>query len=180
MPPMFAAWRQVRVDIDPAVKPDVLADLTDLSPIGTGFADGLWAAHCIEHLYAHDAARALGEIHRVLRDDGFACIVVPDLQTIAGVIAQDRMHETLYQSPAGPITPHDIVYGLGPALARGHLTMAHRSGFTPTAMMSALAKAGFGGIALLRRANFELAAIVRKTDWPDLAARDSLLAALGL
>lgn len=177
---MFAPWRQVRVDIDPEARPDILADLTDLSMIGAGVVDAVWTAHCVEHLYEHDIARALNEILRVLKDDGFACIVVPDLQRIAGLIAEDRMHETLYTAPAGPVTPHDIVFGFGPALARGQMAMAHRCGFTPTAMSRHLTAAGFGGFALLRRANYELAAIARKRDWDQAAERDQLLATLGL
>jgi SAM-dependent methyltransferase len=180
LPALFASWRQLRVDLDPAVAPDVLADIVDLSPIPSGVADAVWTAHCVEHLYEHDVPAALGEIRRVLKDDGFACILVPDLQTIAGYIAQDRMHEPLYISPAGPVTPHDVVFGFGPAIADGRLTMAHRCGFTPAAMTRCLQAAGFGGYALLRRANFELAAIVRRQDWGDPAERDALIADLGL
>jgi len=116
----------------------------------------------------------------VLKNDGFGCILVPDLQRIASLIAEDKMHDPLYTSQAGPVTPHDIVFGFGPALARGHFTMAHKCGFTPTAMMRRLTAAGFGGYALLRRANYELAAVVRKTAWPDSRERDALLATLGL
>jgi hypothetical protein len=47
-------------------------------------------------------------------------------------------------------------------------------------MTRALTAAGFGGYALLRRANLELAAVVRKRDWGASAERDALLAALGL
>jgi SAM-dependent methyltransferase len=180
VPAWFADWRQVRVDLDPSVAPDVLADIVDLSPIASGAADAVWTAHCIEHLYEHDVPAALGEIRRVLRDDGFACLIVPDLQTIAGYIVQDRMHEPLYASAAGPVTPHDVVFGFGPAIARGSLTMAHRCGFTPAAMIRHLRAAGFGGYALLRRPNFELAAVVRKQDWRDHAERDALIASLGL
>ena len=179
-PAMFSDWRQVRVDIDPTVGPDIVADLTNLAPIGTGAVDALWTAHCLEHLYEHEVATALGEIRRVLKDDGFACIVVPDLQTIASYIAQDKMHDPLYESPAGPITPHDIVYGHGPAIARGRLTMAHRCGFTPTSMIRSLVAAGYGGYSLLRRPGFELAAVVRRNDWSDLRERDDLLMKLGL
>ena len=180
LPEMFAQWRQIRVDIDPDATPDILADITDMSSIPSGFADAVWTAHCVEHLYEHDVPKALGEIRRILKDDGFGCIVVPDLQSIASRIAEDRMHEVLYTSPAGPITPHDVVFGFGQAIARGQLAMAHRCGFTPTVMTQHLNAAGFGGYALLRRANFELAAVVRRQDWPDSGERDALLAALGL
>jgi SAM-dependent methyltransferase len=180
VPSFFSSWRQVRVDIDPAAQPDVVADITDLTGIASGVADALWTAHCLEHLFETDVPAALGEIRRVLKDDGFACIVVPDLQRIAPYIAEDRMHEVLYTAPAGPVTAHDVVFGYGPAIGRGQVAMAHRCGFTPSVMTRALTAAGFGGYALLRRANLELAAVVRKRDWGASAERDALLAALGL
>src|SRR6267142_1138024 len=51
LPAMFADWREVRVDVDAIVAPDILADMTDLSAIESGSADAVWSAHGIEHLY---------------------------------------------------------------------------------------------------------------------------------
>jgi len=56
---------------------DILADLTDLSPIESGSVDAIWASHCIEHLYQHQVPVALTEFRRVLRDDGFVCVWCP-------------------------------------------------------------------------------------------------------
>ena len=180
VPAMFRDWRQVRVDVDPAVSPDVVASATDLSAFPSGSVGAIWSAHCVEHLFAHDAVRALGEFHRVLDDDGFACIIVPDLQTIAQYIVADRLHEVLYQSPAGPVTAHDVLFGFGPALAQGRASMAHRCGFTPTMMLRRLNEASFTEIVLRRRPSLELAAVARKTASADAAARDALLAELEL
>lgn len=179
-PAMFKDWRQARVDVDPAVAPDVVASATDLSAFPSGSVAAIWSAHCIEHLYAHDAARALAEFHRVLEDDGFACIIVPDLQTIAQFIVSDRLHEVLYKSPAGPVTAHDVLFGFGPALAQGRPSMAHRCGFTPTMMLRRLNEAAFAEIVLRRRPSLELAAVARKRPSADAAARDALLAELEL
>jgi len=177
---MFNDWHQIRVDVDPSVAPDVVASATDLSAFASGSVSAVWSAHCIEHLYAHDAVRALGEFHRVLADDGFACIIVPDLQTIAQFIVSDRLHEVLYQSPAGPVTAHDVLFGYGPALAQGRPSMAHRCGFTPTMMLKRLNEAAFTEIVLRRRPSLEIAAVARKRPSADAAARDALLAELEL
>src|SRR5438132_352426 len=112
-------------------QPDLLADITDLSAIKSGSADAVWSAHCIEHLYLHQVRQALEEAYRILADDGFLCVIVPDLQTIASHVAADRLHEMVYQSPAGPISAHDMIFGYGAALAQGHTNMAHNCGFTP-------------------------------------------------
>lgn len=180
VPQMFEPWRQIRVDIDPTVQPDVLADITDLSAIPDATADALWSSHCLEHLYAHDVVVALREFGRVLKGDGFLCALVPDLQVVARMVAEDRMHEVLYQSAAGPITAHDVIFGFGSAIAAGRVSMAHHCGFTPSAMMRYLSAAGFTSYALRRRQGFELALLARKLPTDDPSLWDALFAGLGL
>jgi hypothetical protein len=180
LPAMFKTWREVRVDVDPEVAPDGVASATDLSAFAAGSVSAVSSAHCIEHLYAHDAVRALAEFHRILADDGFACVIVPDLQTIAQFIVSDRLHDRLYESPAGPVTAHDVLFGFGPAIAQGRASMAHRCGFTPSMMMQRLREAAFTEIVLRRRPSLELAAVARKRPSADAAAREALLAELEL
>lgn len=172
----------MRVDLDPAVQPDVVASITDLSKIPDGYADALWSAHCIEHLYAHEVGQALKEFYRVLADDSFACLIVPDLQAIGQFIATDRLHEPIYNSAAGPITAHDMLFGFGLAISQGRTGMAHRCGFTPTVMMQRLREAPFDEIVLRRRPQqMELAAVLRKRPsqvTPE--SRNALIAALEL
>jgi SAM-dependent methyltransferase len=181
LPAYFDTWRQLRVDVDPAVEPDIVADLTDLSPIPTGSADAVWAAHCVEHLYEYQVRIALAEFRRVLRDDGFACVIVPDLQTVAQHVAADQLHEPLYHSAAGPVTPHDIFFGFGPAIASGQTAMAHRCGFTPLSLQRSFQQQPFGELLVRRRlAQFELAAVARVTPAADDAERAALMTALEL
>jgi predicted SAM-dependent methyltransferase len=180
LPVLFENWRELRVDVDPAMEPDVVADMTDLSAIESGSADALWSSHSIEHLYLHQVGQAIAEFYRILSDDGFACIIVPDLQTLANYIVADKLHEVVYQSQAGPITAHDIVFGLGGAIARGRVNMAHRCGFTPSLMLQQLRQAPFAEIVLRRRPNMELAAVACKTRFADQPDREALLAALEL
>jgi SAM-dependent methyltransferase len=181
LPAYFKTWRQLRVDNDATVRPDLLADQTDLAAIPDGSVDAVWAAHCVEHLYAHQVPLALKEFRRVVRIDGFVCVIVPDLQSVAQYIATDRMHEPLYFSPAGPITPHDIVFGFGPAVAHGRRSMVHRCGFTPGMLQQCFQRLQFGEVVLRRRsAQFELAALARAAPAKDEAERAALLAALEL
>ncbi len=181
LPAYFNSWRQLRVDVDASVEPDILADLTDLSQIADGSADAVWASHCVEHLYEHQVKIALAEFRRVLREDGFVCVIVPDLQAVAQYVAEDRLHEPLYQSAAGPVTPHDIFFGFGAAIASGRTSMAHRCGFTPRMLQRCFQQHPFGELLVRRRsAGFELAAIARVTPAKDDAERAALMAALGL
>jgi len=181
LPAHFDGWKHLRVDCDAEVRPDILADLTDLSAIASGSADAVWAAHCVEHLYEHQVALALGEFRRVLRDDGFLCMIVPDLQTVAGYLVSDRLHEPLYTSAAGPVTPHDIIFGYGAAIAGGRESMAHRCGFTPGMLQRFFGALPYGEVMLRRRSTqFELAAVARATPAKDDGERLELMAALGL
>lgn len=151
-------WSEIRLDIDPGVQPDIVSDMTDMRDVAPGSVDAVFSSHNIEHLYIHQVPDALAEFRRVLRPDGFAVIVCPDLQAMAALIAEDKLHEPAYQSRAGAITPHDTVYGYGAQLARGYLHMAHRCGFTRSSLMRALLDAGFTRVGA-RRANFELATV---------------------
>ena len=180
LPTMFSDWRQFRVDVDPGAAPDLVADITDLSAIATGSADAVWSAHCLEHLYLHEVGGAVAEAYRILADDGFLCLIVPDLQSIAGYIVNDRLHEVIYQSNAGPVTAHDMLFGFTPALAQGRTSMAHNCGFTPSLLMQKLQESRFAEIVLRRRPNHELAAVAQKRAPAGAAERDALLAALEL
>ena len=181
LPAYFNGWSKVRVDSDSSVQPDIIADLTDLSAIADGTVDAVWAAHCIEHLYMHQVPAALREFRRVLRDDGFACVIVPDLQTVANYLVADRLHETLYESNAGPVTPHDMIFGFGLAIADGRPSMAHRCGFTPSMLQQCFAGLTFGEVMLRRRtAELELVAVARATAANGHEDRLALITALEL
>lgn len=180
VPAMFAEWRQLRVDRNADVAPDLLADVTDLSAIESGSADAVWSAHCLEHLYLYQVGKAITEAYRILTDDGFLCLIVPDLQAIAEYIASDRLHEVVYESPAGPVIAHDIIFGFGPHLEHGHTGMAHNCGFTPAVLLEKLREAPFAEIMMQRRPNQELAAVACKRAPADDAEREALLTALEL
>src|SRR5580704_1989929 len=80
-------WEEIRLDIDPSVKPDVVGSIIDLkATFAPASFEALWCSHMLEHLYAHEVPTALSEIHRVLEPDGFALISSPDLETVASLI----------------------------------------------------------------------------------------------
>jgi SAM-dependent methyltransferase len=177
---MFQDWQQVRVDIEESVQPDIIADLTDLSSINDGLANALWSSHCLEHLYQNQVAGALNEFHRVLADDGFAIILVPDLQSVADWIVNDKFHEPIYTSSMGPVSVHDMFYGFGPSIAEGQTSMAHRCGFTPSILVNVLNTTRFAEYAIRRLASLELAVVARKTLGTPETNCEAILRALNL
>lgn len=138
-----AEWREIRLDVDPAVEPDVVASMTAMLQIADESVDAVWSCHNLEHLYTHEVPLALAEFYRVLKPGGFALLIMPDLQQIAQHVAEGNLEGTLYVSPAGPITALDMIFGYRPRLAEGHAAMAHKTGFTPDTLAQKLTDAGF-------------------------------------
>lgn len=154
LPAVFrtAEWQELRLDIDPGNEPDIVGTMLDMAGVAGASVDAIYSAHNIEHVYAHEVPQVLKEFLRVLKADGFVLITCPDLQAVCALVAEDKLTDTAYQSPAGAITPLDILYGHGAALAAGHYYMAHKSGFTLKTLTAALQAAGFRTIAGRRRA----------------------------
>jgi SAM-dependent methyltransferase len=141
-------WHEVRLDVDPGVKPDVVASITDTSPVPSDAVDAVYSHHNIEHVFAHEVPVALAEFLRVLRPGGELLISTPDLQSVARVIASGRLEETLYRAEAGEITPLDIVYGLRSDIEGGREYMAHRTGYTARTLALRLHQCGFGHVQI--------------------------------
>jgi ubiquinone/menaquinone biosynthesis C-methylase UbiE len=155
-------WKEIRLDIDAAVGPDIVASITDLGVVPDASVDAVWSAHNLEHLFSHEVPVALKEFWRVLRPGGFVLITLPDLQQVAAHVAQGRLEETLYQSAAGPIAAIDVFFGHRPPIAKGNHYMAHKTGFTAQTLAQKLADAGFSNVQVHPDAAFALWAVGSK------------------
>ncbi len=157
-------WKEIRLDIDLNVKPDITGTMLDMSAIGDASVDAVFSSHNIEHLYPHEVPVALKEFIRVLKPEGFLIVTCPDLQSVCSLIAEDKLTEPAYTAPAGPIAPIDILYGHRPSLANGNLFMAHRCGFTERVLTGTLRSYGFTSIASKRRGHpyYDLWAVANK------------------
>lgn len=148
LPPYLRDWKEFRLDPDPAVEPDFVASITDMSPIHDEAVEGVWCAHNLQHLHAHEVPVALAEIFRVLRAGGSAYISVPDLQTVCALVAGDKLEEAICESP--PVSAIDLLYGVRSAVAAGKLQKAHRTGFTQRSLAETLQRAGFKPVLVKR------------------------------
>lgn len=153
-------WDEVRLDIDQSTSPDISGSIVDMR----GFAedescDAIWASHVIEHLSQHEVAKALAEFRRVLVASGFALLRTPDIECVGQFIIDGRIRDVIYTSPAGPITPLDMIYGHGASIATGLDAMRHGTAFTQDSMADELLKAGFTELRVARTGTFEVWAI---------------------
>jgi predicted SAM-dependent methyltransferase len=46
-------WKEVRLDIDESVNPDITGTMTDMSGVADASMDAIFSSHNIEHLYPH-------------------------------------------------------------------------------------------------------------------------------
>jgi SAM-dependent methyltransferase len=149
-------WQEIRIDIDPANKPDVVGSVADMrAAFPVQCFDAIWSSHILEHLYAHEVPLALLEFRRVLKSDGFALISSPDLEVAVSLIIDRGIDEVAYPSPAGPITALDLLYGHSASIARGKVHMAHKTGFTCVSLGQRLIDAGFATV-LGKQRDFDL------------------------
>ena len=167
LPPHYAGWGQLMLDIDPNAQPDVLADARELDQLDPGLFDAVYCSHNLEHYYAHDVPRVLAGFAHVLKSEGFAEIRVPDLGAVARAMTEGGrdMEDVLYTSPAGPITVRDVLYGLGRAIQKTGVDFyAHKTGFTSRSLGAALRGAGFGAVyRLAPLAAFEVRAVALRS-----------------
>ena len=168
----FENWQEIRLDIDVSVQPDVLGTMTDMSAVPSGSIDAIVSSHNIEHLYPHEVPLALAEFVRVLKPDGLVLITCPDLQSVCAQVAKGALASPLYDSPAGPISALDMLYGHRGAMAAGNLYMAHRCGFTLQVLADTLQACGFAKtVGRARPEHYDLFMLGTRQDIPDEAMR---------
>ena len=160
-------WKEIRLDIDEDVNPDIVGTLTDMKLVETATVDVVYSAYNIDHIYAHEVPIALGEFYRVLKDDGIVFVRCPDIQSVCKAVLEDKLLETFYETEDGQkITPLDILLGNRQELLDGNEFMAKKCGFTYSVLNKAFSDAGFkaryGGRIAFNGAELALVAFKQK------------------
>jgi SAM-dependent methyltransferase len=149
LPPQYAEFEHVLLDIDPTGWPDIVCDARNLTTLEAGQFDAVYCSHNLEHYHRHEVPRVLAGFLHILKDGGFAEIRVPDIMGLMHVASERGLDvdDTLYQSPAGPITVLDMLYGYGVEIERsGREFFAHKTGFSKKSLLNALCASGFSRI----------------------------------
>lgn len=173
LPPQYAGFEHLLLDIDPKFGPDIVCDARELRTLAPGQFDAVYCSHNLEHYYRHDVPRVLAGFLHVLKDGSFAHIRVPDLNEVMRLKTERGLdlEDVLYQSPAGPITVLDVIYGHGIEIERsGQDFYAHKTGFTQKSLLAVLQKAGFSR-AFTALGNIEVMAIAFKGEPADWALK---------
>lgn len=165
LPERFRDYKQVVLDIDPLVRPDICCDAMEMKRfIGRNTYDAVYSSHNLEHFYAHQVPVILGNMNYVLKSGGFVEIRVPDIITalkdmeLRGLDLED----TLYMAPCGPIATLDMIYGYRKQIAAsGQPFYAHKTAFTPKSMFRLLKETGFINAEIVQ-ASLELQVLAYK------------------
>jgi len=146
LPPQYHDWEQVLLDIDPRGEPDIVCDARELAHLPRSQFDAVYCSHNLEHYYRHDAVKVLSGFLHVLKEDGFVHIRVPDIGELMRTVVRNNLDidSFLYESPAGPITVRDVIYGYAVEIERsGNDFFAHKTGFTQDSLIAMLNGCGF-------------------------------------
>jgi SAM-dependent methyltransferase len=164
LPPEYAEFEHLLLDIDPKGAPDIVCDARNLTSLDANQFDAVYCSHNLEHYYRHEVPKVLAGFLHVLKDGGFVQVRVPDLHEVMRVTLAQRLdlEDVLYESPAGPITVLDVLYGYGVEIERsGKDFFAHKTGFTQKSLTKVLDAAGFDPI-YSRTGDLEISAIAFK------------------
>jgi hypothetical protein len=163
------------LDIDPKGKPDVLCDARQLSQLPGGMYDAVYCSHNLEHYYRHEVPKILAGFSHVLKDGGFAHIVVPDIGEVMRFAVEKGkdIDDLIFISSGKPTMILDVMSGLGVEIEEsGNDFFAHKTGFTQRSLPAMLARCGFrhvySGVA-----KYEVIAFAFKAN-PDEFARKLL------
>lgn len=175
LPPVFAGWDHVLLDIDPAGKPDVVCDARELTQLPAAGYEAVYCSHNLEHYHRHHVGKVLSGFRHVLTPGGFAFIRVPDMGEVMQIVVERELDidDVLYHAPAGPILVRDVIYGYGVEIERsGNDFFAHKTGFTAKSLTKVLTEAGFGHVFIAQNA-LEICAYAM-TQQPDDATQKLL------
>lgn len=173
LPSYYIGWKQTLLDIDPRGEPDIVIDARELSQLPHSEYDAVYCSHNLEHYYRHDGTKVLLGFLHVLKGDGFAHIIVPDIGKLMRIVVKNEMDidDFLYKSAIGPITVRDVLYGYGLEIQRsGNDFYAHKTGFTERALNAMLEECGFSHV-FVGSSNLDIIAFAFKKKPSDVVIR---------
>ena len=167
IPDYFAGWQHDLLDIDARGAPDIVCDARELATLSAGIYDAVYCSHNLEHYYRHHGLTVVRGFLHILNETGFAEIRVPDIAQVIKALRDQQLEldDVLYQSPAGPITAHDVIYGLQTEIENsGQDFYAHKTGFTPKSLSKILTDGGFSRIFISVNQHLAVHALAFKTE----------------
>jgi hypothetical protein len=167
IPSYFTGWQHDLLDVDPRGAPDILCDARKLDTLQGGAYDAVYCSHNLEHYYRHHGLQVVRGFWHMLKANGFVEVRVPDIAQVIQLLADRSLDidQTLYESGMGPISAHDVIYGLQNEIeSSGNDFYAHKTGFTPASLEKLLVDGGFKNIVVKSDEHLAVHALAFKSE----------------
>jgi hypothetical protein len=158
--PYFESWKEIRADLY-VEDADIKCDIVKLNGVTDSSVDCIWASHVVEHLYWHELPETFGNFMRVLKPNGCAVVIVPDLGAIADRI-KDGLLEPVREYNNCNLAPIDFIFGGRDFHQRDGIGQLHKTGFTSKSMGQVLNSLGIK--SYIRQQNFQVFAVCYKDE----------------
>lgn len=154
----FDGW--VNIDLDPAVRPDVVANLGGPLPFRNGCADRIFSEDFVDQLELEDSYQFFRECHRMLKPGGVMRLLTPDLEKLLGFYCRgdEKLIELWRDSVGLPLQVHT----LGEVINRAMRLGGHTFLYDHETLVRVMAECGFRA----ERVNYN------ESDEPDLRGLD--------
>jgi len=129
----------INIDIDKKAKPDIVADVQDLSMFTNETVDEIDCCHLFEHLTYLGATAALEEWYRVLKKGGKLSLELPNLERCIEILYKKESVEAVKSAMIG-------LYGFIPEIQKYGISLLHKYGWTPETLTKSFEKVGFSNI----------------------------------
>ena len=152
----------LNVDFVPEHKPDLIADVTELPMLPSGYFDEILAQDVLEHFERSKTSVALAEWARLLSDIGTLRIRVPSMFHMIDLLAAAEPHGA--EAAANIV---QLIYG-----TQAYTGDYHLAGFTPSVLQNSITSAGLAiaGIGLHDEWLFDITAgrraVAVAPEWP--------------
>ncbi len=133
MPYHYAAWNKELVSESPMDGSRFVKSVLRLTDLRSGSYDAVYYSHHLKGHSLYEGGLILHGIRLLLKPGGFLHLKVPNVLALMHQLVEQGhdLEDVAYMSAAGPISYHDVLWGLGAEVANeGREQRGHRTGFS--------------------------------------------------
>lgn len=146
MPYHYAAWNKTLLSEQLKEGAHLIESALRLSEREEATFDAVYCSHQLKNHSLQEGGQILKGIRRLLKPGGFVHLKVPDVTVLMHQMVKSGhdLEDVAYISPVGPISYHDVFWGLSTARsAPGNSSAGHKSGYSRKVLDRVLSDNGF-------------------------------------